>query len=132
MKETDLGPPIAAWFAMWGWETWNEVELYDRGHVTGGTLDMLATQGNIASAIELKTQLSWTTYKAACKALADVARAAPGIPLADAVKKMDHRHYSGPKAARAALTKWLRCDRVEGVRAEYSDTGRILLYAVKP
>ena len=59
----------------------------------------------------------WTTFKRTCKALAEAARANPGIQLGDALKAIPH-HYASHAGARSSIAHWLKRGKVPGVRCE--------------
>lgn len=59
----------------------------------------------------------WTPFQATSKAVADYARAHPGVRLKDVVDNVK-THYSTPATARACIVKWATDGKMPGVRLE--------------
>jgi hypothetical protein len=52
---------------------------------------------------------AWSPWKRTCRNLREIVERRPGIPLAEAMREIEH-HYGTDKAARANMMQWLRGD----------------------
>jgi hypothetical protein len=57
----------------------------------------------------------WTPFRATCRALYEVAKKEPGIPLREALRRIEH-HYASEKSAVSALPALIRRGVIAGVR----------------
>jgi hypothetical protein len=73
----------------------------------------------------------YTPFRSTCRALYDVAREHPGIPLRDAIRRIKH-HYSTERSAVSALPALIRRGVVEGVRITNGAPLRIYLEGITP
>lgn len=60
----------------------------------------------------------YTPFRESCDALLKVVTAEPGITMRAAVERMSTHHYQNDKAARSALSQWVRAGKVRGVWAD--------------
>jgi hypothetical protein len=66
--------------------------------------------------------------KSTCLDLREYVREHPGCSIKEAVDGVPRHHYHSAAAARSALLRWIKLDKVSGVRAECEDGQHWLLY----
>jgi hypothetical protein len=70
----------------------------------------------------------FTPFRATCRALAALAREEPGIPFAEALRRVP-THYASKASARSSLRRWIREGIVPGVHlAQDPGSGRLRLH----
>lgn len=126
MKETDLGPPVSAWFRDLGWETgW---DVYQEVSLPSGCCDMVVRHGTIIGAVELKLRLGFDVLEQGARHRPFVHYtwvAVPGRPL----------HAASLQAKVAdMLGLGVLCvrERVAGSSDDYGVNARLVTESVEP
>jgi hypothetical protein len=70
----------------------------------------------------------WTPWNATCKDLREFVKANPGCSMKAAIDGIRH-HYRTASTARSAMARWIKLERVGGVRSEV-ENGAIRLWPV--
>lgn len=60
----------------------------------------------------------YTPFRETCDNLLRVVSSEPGITMRTAIERIRGHHYNDDKAARAALSQWVRMGRIKGLRYE--------------
>lgn len=70
----------------------------------------------------------WTVWKSTCRDLREFVQEHPGCTIKEAVEGVPRHHYHSAAAARSSLLRWIKSEKVPGVRAESEDGTHFKLY----